>query len=105
MPNLIKSDQFSNTRHDEVQLLELDKNKVAFFTTPYAEVNQDSIGYFHDPESQTTILLLADGMGGHSEGEKASKSVIQGIINELKNVVEMLNNQVKVLEEKSKSGE
>lgn len=89
MPNLIKSDQFFNTRHDEVQLLELDKNKVAFFTTPYAEVNQDSIGYFHDPESQTTILLLADGMGGHSEGEKASKAVIQGIINELKNAKEV----------------
>lgn len=89
MPNLIKSDQFFNTKHDEVQFIELDKTKVAYFTAPYADTNQDSIGYFHDPENLTTILLLADGMGGHSEGEKASKAVIQGILNELKNAKEV----------------
>src|SRR5690606_5847997 len=42
----------------------------------------------HDPEVGTTVLLLADGMGGHSEGEKASKAVIQGLINELKKAKE-----------------
>lgn len=89
MSEAISSDQFFNTRHEEVQHIDLMKDRLSFFTTPYGEVNQDSIGYFHDPDNQTTILLLADGMGGHSEGEKASKAVIQGIINELKNAKEV----------------
>ncbi len=89
MPQQIISDQFFNSKHEEVQFIEQEKFKISFFTTPYADVNQDSIGYFHDPESQTTILLLADGMGGHSEGEKASKAVVQGIINELKSAKEV----------------
>jgi len=83
------TEQFFNTNHDKVQTIELGKNRLGYFTTPYHEVNQDSIGYFHDPDSMTTIMLLADGMGGHSEGEKASKAVIQGIINELKKAKEV----------------
>lgn len=89
MPQTIIADQFFNTRHDQVQFVELGKNRLAYFTTPYDDMNQDSIGYFHDPDSNTTIMLLADGMGGHSEGEKASKAVIQGIINELKKAKEV----------------
>tara|TARA_R110000868_G_scaffold72133_1_gene210375 strand:- start:2954 stop:3736 length:783 start_codon:yes stop_codon:yes gene_type:complete len=88
MSEPIQSDQFFNTRHEQVQHIELGKNRLAYFTTPYGEMNQDSIGYFHDPDNQTIIMLLADGMGGHSEGEKASKAVIQGIINELKSAKE-----------------
>lgn len=83
------TEQFFNTNHDKVQMIELSKTKLSFFTTPYHDVNQDSIGFFHDPDTATTIMLLADGMGGHSEGEKASKAVVQGIINELKKAKEV----------------
>ncbi len=88
MPNGVVSEHFFNTRHEQVQFLDLGKTQLSYFTTPCADVNQDSIGFFHDPESATTIMLLADGMGGHSEGEKASKAVVQGILNELKNAKE-----------------
>lgn len=89
MSNTVISEQFFNTRHDSVQQIELGKNRLSYFTTPYADLNQDSIGFFYDADNNVTILLLADGMGGHSEGEKASKAVIQGIIGELKKAKEV----------------
>lgn len=88
MPQSLISEQFSNTKHDQVQRVELGKFSLSYFTTPHADTNEDSIGYFHDPETGTTILLLADGMGGHSEGDKASKTVIQGLLSELKKAKE-----------------
>jgi PPM family protein phosphatase len=91
MATPIISEQFFNTKHEQIQHVELGKSRLSFFTTSardHVELNQDSIGFFYDPENNTTIILLADGMGGHSEGEKASKAVVQGILSELKKAKE-----------------
>lgn len=41
--------------------------------------NEDRMGYSHTPES--VLLVLADGMGGHPEGQKAAQIAIETVAN------------------------
>ena len=42
---------------------------------PCRDINQDSIFEYHD--ENMGIFVVADGMGGHSEGEKASNDIVE----------------------------
>lgn len=41
--------------------------------------NQDAILVYQDEEQDFALFLVADGMGGHADGEKASRTIALGI--------------------------
>ena len=58
------------------------------FTAPHPDrkdLNQDSIGYI-EFSKDVGLLLLADGIGGHRGGDKASRLIVRSIISSLRNL-------------------
>ena len=49
------------------------------------KINQDSILFSSDQEKKLYLFVVADGMGGHSNGEAASRTIVAGMRNWLDN--------------------
>ena len=65
----------------------LSGGKLSWYSRCYSEhkdVNQDSIGIFENTEKEFIVLAMADGMGGHAGGEKASQLTIETLLEALK---------------------
>ncbi|MEO0335811.1 MAG: protein phosphatase 2C domain-containing protein, partial [Pseudomonadota bacterium] len=70
-----------NSEMQDVESLLFDDFEVALFTNvkPVLKAtNEDSIGVFH-LEDGHMVAAVADGMGGHQDGGKASKITIETI--------------------------
>lgn len=50
---------------------------------PGYDINQDSSGFLEVP-GKLGLLVIADGMGGHEKGELASKTVVTGLMSQMK---------------------
>ncbi|NQZ01307.1 MAG: protein phosphatase 2C domain-containing protein [Bdellovibrionales bacterium] len=75
-----------NTAMEDVESLLFDEFEVAFYTNakPILKAqNEDSIGVFHTSDGHL-VAAVADGMGGHKDGAKASKITIETIADQLK---------------------
>ncbi len=75
-----------NATDEEVDSINLAHSEVAFFSnrSPNKETpNEDSLGVIPVDE-ETTVLVVADGMGGMPAGELASQIIVKSIIESLK---------------------
>ena len=85
---MASSKLYCNKKLDQVEVSSFTSGKLFSFTAPHPDrkdLNQDSMGFI-EYSKDVGLLILADGIGGHRGGDKASKVVIRSIISSLRNL-------------------
>lgn len=75
---------YAETNFEEIETVQLSNGLCSLFTHrgPNKNTNEDAVAIVPVGE-ESTVLIVADGLGGHPQGEQAAKVAIETVINSI----------------------